>query len=211
MSSDLEFLKEHIKLIDDHSNKLVYGYIHSTQSSLIHTNNHKNGNIVKNGKNIQHNNSYYQISESIYIQCLLFYYIDYNLCNSMGCIYDMFIDPTFCSNPVTKTQWQRSLQEIDFEYDIEIQQQLFDIMKQNEDSIKIYKSDFIIFTTNIYYPYDPYKSIKNLQEILLEAIDIDEQCQEYIDRKAKSISIKSDKLSKVMYRCKKYVRFLTVF
>lgn len=198
MSSDLEFFKEHIKLIDDHTHKLVYGYIRSSQSSMIHTNLHKNGNIVKNGKNIHHNEYiYHQIPESIYIHCLLFYYIDYTLSNSMGLIYDMFIDPTFCSNPVTKNQWQRSLQEIDFEYDIEIQQKLFDIMKQNEDSIKIYKSDFIIFTTNIYYPYHHYKSIKNLQEILLEAIDIDQQCQEYIDRKAKAISIKNDKLSKV--------------
>ena len=180
-SDDLEFLKEHIKSIDDHTNKLVFGFIRSSQKSF--------------DDHITDGNLYTTIPESIYLQCLLFYYIDDKKSESMGLIYDMFIDPTFCSTPVYKHQWVKSLQDIDFEYDIEIQQQLFDIMKQNEEADKIYKSDFIIFTTSIFHPV--YQTHKNLQDILLEAINIDVQCQEYIEGKAKVESIRKQKLSKV--------------
>ena len=190
MSSDLEHFQEYIESIDDDTNKLVFGFIHSSQKSF-------NDHII-NG------NLYTRIPESIYLECLLFYYIDYEKSESMGLIYDMFIDPTFCSTPVYKHQWVKSMQEIDFEYDIEVQQQLFDIMKQNEESDKIYKSDFIIFTTSIFHPV--YQTHKNLQDKLLEAINIiDAKNQEYIDREAKVKALKDQKRSKVLYQKNVYI------
>ena len=183
---------DHINSIPLSTNKLVYGYIHSCQRAFGHQQNNYDNND---------NMNLYTIPESIFIQCLLFYYIDYKQCHLQCNIYDMFIDPSHCGNDIDLQRWLKSLQEeLDFEYDSLLQEEIFNIMDHNKCGW-IHKSDFVIFTTSIYSYYPNSKCDKNknnLQKILMEAInDIDTECKEYQNRQKILNSSKEEHSSKV--------------
>eukprot|EP01084_Bolivina_argentea_P009233 17272_1 len=151
LSSDV---LENIKLIDDRTKKIVFGYIHSslqdTVSTLLYTD---------------------QDIETITFQCLIFYHIDTEQTLLFSNIYNMFIDPEYCGHDIELSQWYDSLKHnlhCDMnKFTRNNQKEIFDYMDKDNDGW-IHKSDFVIFITSFFYDNKKYQK---LQTLLLNSID----------------------------------------
>eukprot|EP01084_Bolivina_argentea_P290146 498331_1 len=111
-----------------------------------------------------HLNSFHIIPELVTLKCLLFYYNDHKMLNKMKNVYQHIIGFDYM---IDKLQWGSSLMQNNIKMDECKYQTIFNLIDTNNDGL-IRKSDFVIFTTQIFDD----NTIQELQSLLLKSIDI---------------------------------------